>query len=460
MGPSDRPQGPSYTSGVPSGSPGPGRRRSQLQRQAARRKVRRRRILAGVLVVALVVVGAGIGFYLHLDKNLHTVKLTSGGGKEKKDNQGRTPINLLIIGSDTRSSSEDCKIGGDCSTSTETASSSAPATSSAANADVEMLVHISADRSNATVMSIPRDTYIKVPACTDPSTGATETPHMDRINSTLQYGPNCTVAAVHQLTGVPIDHFMVIDFAGVVKMSDAVGGVNVCVDNNVYDPYSHLKLTKGDHTLKGLAALEFLRTRHGFGDGSDIGRTVAQHIFLSSMLRNMESASTLTNPVKVVELADAATSAITVDTGLGSVADLTSLAYQMNQVPGDRTTFVTMPNVPYAPNPNVVVPAGNAQALFTKIADDVSLSQPKATASASASASPSASASASTSPSTPATTTPSSAAQPSATDYAMTVDGAQGCAQVSHAYTVEVNGVIMNPIEAFSASPNVPLSAP
>jgi len=413
----------------------------------------RRRIGVGVIALLLVIVGAGVGLYLHLDGNLHTAAFTSHG-HETADAAGHTPINLLVIGSDTRASSSDCRIGGDCSIATAT---STKATSSAANADVLMVVHISADRTNATVLSIPRDTMVAVPACTDSVTGARETAHTARINSTFQYGADCTASAVHRLTGIAIDHFMVIDFAGVVKMSDAVGGVSVCVDRDVYDPYSHLKLAKGTHTLQGRAALEFLRTRHGFGDGSDIGRTVAQHIFLSSMLRNMESASTLANPVKVLKLANAATSAVTVDAGLGSVKALTSLAYQLSQVPGSRTTFVTAPTSPDPSNANVVIPAANAPALFAKIASDTSLthatvgtatqtahrSKPSATPSSSAGSSASAQVAAET-----------------GDDYATTVTSSTGCAQVSTERTVTVNGLAMTPTQAYELSSAIPDSEP
>jgi len=370
-------------------------------------------------------------------------------GTQKPDVLGRVPINLLVMGSDTRGSAADCKIGGDCSLANSTAKGKG-ATSLAANADVEMLIHISADRSNASITSIPRDTVVDIPQCTDPVTGNPVPSHRSRINSTLQYGPACTLETVHQLTGVPLDHFAVIDFAGVVTMSDAIGGVQVCVSNDVYDTYSHLKLSKGTHTLQGRSALEFMRTRHGFGDGGDIGRTVAQHLFLSSMLRQLESASTLANPVRLYSLANAATKALTVDTGLGDIGKLTGLANELNKVPGKRITFSTAPTVPNPVNRNEVVLASNAEALFTKIRDDVSLSAaPKKSAAAG---------------STSAKPTPTPSATPSgsgsATDYGTTVDKAVGCASVAKVPTVQVNGAPMTPTQAYAASPKVPDSAP
>lgn len=243
-------------------------------------------------VLILATAGAGWWFYEHLNSNLHSVSLTDGtksdsAGKEKADAFGRTPINILVMGSDGRTSKSDCKLGGGCSQT---------GVQSGSNADVEMVMHISADRSNATVMSIPRDTVVSVPACKNTGTGISTSGYSGMINSALEYGPACQVATVHKLTGIPIDHFVKLDFSGVVTMSDAVGGVSVCVDHNVYDTYSHLKLAQGTHTLKGVAALEFVRSRHGFGDGGDLGRTYSQHLFLSSMIRKFKSAAPSPTP--------------------------------------------------------------------------------------------------------------------------------------------------------------------
>lgn len=328
----------------------------------------------------LVTAGAGAWLYEHLNGNIKSVAIDDGaGGKEKADAFGRTPINILVIGSDGRNNKADCKLGGGCGSASSTVGH---------NADVEMVVHVSADRSNATVMSIPRDTMTNVPACKDPDSSQSTAGYYGQINSALQYGPACQVKTIHQLTGIAIDHFVMLDFSGVVKMSDAVGGVSVCVSDNVYDTYSHLKLSKGTHTLKGEAALEFVRSRHGFGDGSDLGRTVSQHLFLSAMIRKFKSAGTLANPAKVYSLADAATKALTVDTGLGTVRKLVDLATDLNKVPSKRMTFTTMQTGADPTNANRVVPAAAAKALFAAIANDQSLSggsKKKASASPSAS---------------------------------------------------------------------------
>ncbi|MDX3241173.1 LCP family protein [Streptomyces sp. ME18-1-4] len=346
------------------------------------RPVRRgRRVLriVGLCLAVLVLgtAGAGWWFYQHLNGNINSVSLDGKGGTEKVDAFGRTPINILVMGSDGRTSEADCKLGGGCSkTGVQTSS----------NADVQMVVHVSADRSNATVVSIPRDTMTNVPSCRDGETGRSTAGYYGQINSALQYGPACQVATVHQLTGIPVDHFVKLDFSGVVKMSDAVGGVSVCVSDDVYDTYSHLKLSKGAHTLKGVAALEFVRSRHGFGDGSDLGRTVSQHIFLSAMIRKFKSAGTLTDPTAVYDLADAATKALTVDDGLGSVKKLIALAADLNKVPSKRMTFTTMQTAPDPADSNRVVVGAGAKTLFATIAADQSLTTGSGSKSAAASA--------------------------------------------------------------------------
>ncbi|MEY9940803.1 LCP family protein required for cell wall assembly [Streptacidiphilus sp. MAP5-52] len=322
--------------------------------------------IAGAVGLSLALIG-GVGAvwaYQTLNGNISSSDLFSGtgsGGAEKVDAFGRSPINILLIGSDERSSSADCSLGGDCN-------------SPGARADVEMVLHVSADRSNATVMSVPRDLETTVPQCKAAPNQPSEPAHTDMINSALNWGPGCSVAAVQQLTGIHVDHFMKVDFGGVVNMSDAIGGVQVCVDKNVYDPYSHLKLSAGTHTLKGVAALEFVRTRHGFGDGSDLGRTYAQHLFLSQMVNKLKDAGTLTNVGAMWNLANAATKALTVDNGLGSITSLLGLGDELNKVPTGNITFATMQTMADPTDNSRVVIAPGAQDMFNAIANDESLS--------------------------------------------------------------------------------------
>jgi LCP family protein required for cell wall assembly len=339
------------------------------QRKQSKRGGRRALKIIGLTMGFVLLLGCGAGAYAYfkLSGNIKSDDLSANGkngaGTEKPDAFGRTPINLLVIGSDARAKAGDKALGG-------------AADSSGARADVEMVVHISADRSNATVMSIPRDLTASWSGCHDkghPSMG----PQTDqKINAALNGGPGCSVDAVHQLTGITIDHFMMVDFEGVVKMSNAVGGVPICVDNDVYDPYSHLKLKKGNHVLKGDAALEFLRTRHGFGDSSDSrGRTVAQHIYLNSLVGTLKSRGTLTSPTKLWNLANAATSALTVDNALNTPSKLIGLVNDLNKVPQNRITYATLQTYDTKVNgvDETLMSKPSAPALFQTIANDQSL---------------------------------------------------------------------------------------
>jgi hypothetical protein len=202
------------------------------------------------------------------------------------------------------------------------------------------------------------------------------------------------VATWEKLTGIAVDHFMMIDFAGVVSMADAVGGVPVCVKSNVYDKLSGLRLAKGTHTVQGQQALQWLRTRHGFEDGSDIGRTHAQHLYMNAMVRRLKAGTKLTDPGKLMDLAEAATGALTVDTGLGSVAKLYSLAKDLKEVPTDGITMTTMPWAADPENPTAhVVPTAAATKLFTLLRNDQAVDGKSAGTSTGASAAPTLSAS-------------------------------------------------------------------
>ncbi|WP_280668725.1 MULTISPECIES: LCP family protein [unclassified Kitasatospora] len=423
-----------------------------------KRRHRALRWLVLSLGLLLVLLAAGGGWvYLHLDGNVRHSPLYLGSGSpgtETKNGAGQSPLNILVIGSDTRATAADCAIGGDCGPG--------------ANADVEMLVHLSAGRTSATVMSIPRDTVVDIPQCTDPKTGHVY-PAVSRalITSSLQNGgPGCTVAAVHALTGIPVDHFALVDFSGVVSMSDTIGGVSVCVDNNIYDPYSQLKLAKGTHSLKGLAALEFLRTRHGFGDGGDLGREAAQHVFLSSLVQKLKSANTLTNPIDLYDLADAATKALTVDDGLGGITNLVALASQLNDVLTAGITFTTMPTLVDPGNADWLVPTPAAQAVFRAIAADQALPDDTASATPQAAAmSPTADAGGAPpsgaqllmrlmAPAAPAAPMALAAQTPPA--RTLNAAAAPGCVAVGTQDTTPFG----SPIAAYALNPQIPDSAP
>lgn len=345
------------------------------KRAGAPGRPRRRRVLRwSAMVLAVVILGtaaAGYLYYEHLNSNIKKEKLNLGDTKiaEPTPNAfGQTPLNILLIGSDARDTKENQELGG----AKETFGSTPLA-------DVQMLLHLSADRSNMSVISMPRDTLLEIPKCTDPDTGEVYEASHGRVmtNESLgRGGPGCTVATWQELTGIHIDHFMMVDFAGVVSMADAIGGVPVCVTDNIYSHTSTgkgsgLKLEKGTTYIQGKQALQWLRTRYGFEDGSDIARAKAQHMYMNAMVRELRENATITNPNKLRRLAEEATQALTVDEGLGTVTRLYDLSTELRKVEPARITMTTMPYT-YV-GARVVPKEGDAEKLFRLVREDIAL---------------------------------------------------------------------------------------
>ncbi|MCL9663717.1 LCP family protein [Curtobacterium albidum] len=238
--------------------------------------------------------------------------------------------NILLLGSDTRvgqfDSDEDVE---------------------GARNDVTILVHISQDHQQLTAVSFPRDLKVPIPACTNPETG-TSYPAVDRelINESLgRGGISCAVDTVENLTGLTIPYAGLITFDGVIEMSNALGGVDVCVAKPIDDSYTGLHLAAGQHTLEGQDALAFLRSRHGVGDGSDLARISSQQVFLSALLRKVASDGTLSNPVTLYKLAGAALSNMTLSDGLAQTRTLVGLASTLRGMSTSDMLFVQYPVV-------------------------------------------------------------------------------------------------------------------
>lgn len=239
------------------------------------------------------------------------------------------PISMLLIGSDTREDQGNTSFG---QVGTNLA-------------DVIILIHISEDRKNAVAMSIPRDLMVSVPACPDPdSSDVFAAKEFVQINSTMNYGgPACTLLAVQALTGLKIPYLGVVDFKGVIAMSEAIGGVEVCVSEPINDPKSMLYLDAGTHTIEGEQALAFLRTRYGVGDGSDLSRISNQQVFLTSMVRKLRDEGALTNPFTLFRLATSALENMTLSRSLTDIGVLFGMAREVNDVDLDKITFLRLP---------------------------------------------------------------------------------------------------------------------
>ena len=241
--------------------------------------------------------------------------------------------NFLVIGSDTRAGA-DAKFGN----------------VAGARSDTVMLVHISPDRSKATVISIPRDSWVDIPACTD-ANGNVVAEHYDMFNSAFSIGgPRCTIAAVQKLTGIAVTHFLEIDFSGFQSMVDAMNGVTICSPAVVNDPGSGLHLHVGNNHLGGVQALAYVRARETLGDGSDLGRIKRQQLFLGAVMRKATSGALLSNPSRLTGFLDAFTKAITVDRST-SFGDLRTLSQSLQGLDPSRVVFYTSPiaNRDYSP---------------------------------------------------------------------------------------------------------------
>ncbi|WP_191878001.1 LCP family protein [Streptomyces filipinensis] len=355
-----------------SGRHGGGRRRGDSRAERPRRRRRALRWSATVLaVVILGTAGAGYLYYQHLNSNIRKGQRSSGDDSKAvrtpANAAGQTPLNILLIGSDSRNTPEDLKLGG------HRQSVGAPPL-----ADVQMLIHLSADRKSAAMVSIPRDTRVHIPECTDPKTGKKYPETDDIINTTLaRGGAGCTLATWEDLTGVYIDHWMMIDFAGVVNMADAIGGVEVCVKQNVWDHPtpaqpggSGLKLKAGTQKIYREQALQWLRTRHAWG--SDLMRARAQHMYLNSMIRTLKKQNVFTDSGRLMDLAEAATKSLQVSEEIGTVKKLYDLAMELKSVPTNRITSMTMPHVDDPQNGEHVVPdQANADKMWQMLRDDV-----------------------------------------------------------------------------------------
>ncbi|MFI6350473.1 LCP family protein [Streptomyces sp. NPDC050560] len=392
------PPGARRAHGSPSAPPGedetaapprvPGQRRRRVseppppsRRRGKQKKSRGKRILLwGSGGVAFVVVVAAVGGYLyyqHLNNNIDTTDVAGAGSQGfNKD----SAFNVLLIGTDKRTGKGNEGYGD---------------AGSVGHADTNILLHVAKDRSNATAMSIPRDLVTSIPDCKTKQKDGSEkiipgTPHTDaapsepRFNTSLgQDGrdPGCTMRTVEAMTGIHVDHFMMADFNAVKTLTTAVGGVDICVGKPIDDPKSHLHLPKGTSTIKGEQALAFVRTRHSFGNEGDLDRIKVQQQFLSALVRKMKSNDTLFSPGKMLDLAEAATKALTVDTGIGSINKLKDVALEIKKVNPKNITFTTLPVVdnPAEGNNRVTVVMNKTEAdpVLSMIKNDVSLTDAK-----------------------------------------------------------------------------------
>ncbi|MET9378470.1 LCP family protein [Streptomyces sp. NPDC002992] len=314
----------------------------------------------GCSVVVLAAAGAGWWFYRKLDNNITTD--TSAAAelleyeKERPSAVVSSARNILLIGSDTRAGAGNSRYGKDKGTQ---------------HSDTTILLHLSAGKSNATAVSVPRDLMVEIPDCRAPD-GTRTGEQFTQFNLAFEIGGTaCTIRTIERLTGIRMDHHMVIDFQGFKKMVDAVNGVEICLKEPIDDDGAHLKLPAGRQTLRGEQALGFVRARKSLGNGSDTERMDRQQQFLGALVNKVQSNGVLLNPTRLYPVLDAATKSITTDRGLDSLRDLYDLARSMRAVPTEKVQFLTVPRQPYSYNANrdeLVQP--EASQLFKQLRED------------------------------------------------------------------------------------------
>ncbi|WP_330299158.1 LCP family protein [Streptomyces sp. NBC_00503] len=305
-----------------------------LPRTATRRASRRKRAFIAVsvalLAFVLVVGGAGWWAYSHLNDNIDSVDLDQAIGTDNRPAKvAPNAQNILVLGSDSRAGAN-AELDHDDVTG--------------ARSDTAIVVHIPEGNKKATAVSIPRDTLVTRPECKDQDGRTVRTENRVMFNSVYSIaGPACVVKTVEQMSGIRVDHFVEVDFAGFKELVDALGGVTVTLQKPISGGKDDLNLDVGPHRLNGTDSLKFVRTRYGYGDGSDLGRIGLQQQFMMAMLAEIKKQDAFGNPARLYKLADAGTKSLTTDSELGSLKGLADFAQSMKGVDPDTMETIMMP---------------------------------------------------------------------------------------------------------------------
>jgi len=376
--PDDSRPGRQAQSGPPSGNSRTQSRRLRRRKQARarRRRSRRAKVLIGIaaslaviVAVAAVVVGSA---YHHLNGNIHQADITPLLGPQPVDHHTQAQ-NIAVIGSDTRHG-QGRGYGSVQELSTD-------------QSDTLLIVHIAADRQWASVMSIPRDSWVSIPSC-QMGNGQQSSPHSFKINEAFAIGNAdgnhtvlgvaCTIKTLERDTGIHIDHFAVINFSGLRDMVRALGGVPECNTTRINDPLSGLRLGAGHHMLNGFQALAYVRARYTLGNGSDLERIKRQQAFMSSLIQRARSK--LLDPLAIYRFLDAATKSLTIDSQMGGIHGLYSLGRSLTNLPESKVSFFTLPTFPRSEvdpsdTANVMWTQPLDSQIFAAFQDDVPVSQ-------------------------------------------------------------------------------------
>lgn len=335
-------------------------------------------LLAGVLFVV-----SSAGFVYAKLSNQFANRVVNIDAYSTDDQNNATPdsfegraVNILVVGTDSRSGA-----------SGELGAGDADDVPGLRN-DSTMVIHVSADRSRVQIVSIPRDTLVDIPSCQHRDGTTSEPTSDDMFNNAMVYGSNggddpedlapgiaCVKSTVEKLSGMSIDAFMVVDFAGFINMIDALGGVWFNIPEDINDDSAGLYIDAGCWKLSGTHSLAYMRSRKGQGDGSDISRISRQQQLISAMLRELQEKNYVTDPGALINFLQAAISAVNVSDNLGNASSDASLLINVLQKV-DRTNiqFVTMPVEEPSWDPNRRIPSEPmARNVWTALKNDQAL---------------------------------------------------------------------------------------
>jgi LCP family protein required for cell wall assembly len=318
------------------------------------------RVIAGVASAGALAVTVAAGSATvavgQLQDNVTRIDISDQVGERVVDygDLSEGPVTFLLMGSDARTGTGNKGYGN----------------FEGARSDTTMLVHVYPDRESAVVVSIPRDTIVDLPSCKN-TEGRVLPAARDRFNAAFDRGgPGCTVKTVEAMTGLPIDHFVVLDFNGFKKTIDALGGVEVCLTRPLQDSKSGVDLPAGRTRVSGEDALAFVRVRHNIGDGSDISRINRQQIFLSSLIQEVTGSGLLTDPLRVWRVLSESSKSIATDTALADSDGLLALAASLSGLRPKDISFVTLPWLPNADGATIVADQPKADAIWAALADE------------------------------------------------------------------------------------------
>lgn len=330
------------------------RQTTRTDASVRRRTFTIRRVVVGVALTAVVAIVAGVAIAVTAVNNVSTelakgaVTLENQVELPPEIGEFEGPFSVLIVGTDECEPELAPHFGERC-TGPET---------EAQNNDLTMLVHVSDSPRRVTVVSFPRDLMIPIPECVQADGSFSSAMSKQMLGSAHYYGGlSCVTKTVSELTGVDIPFAAQLSFSSVIAITDTIGGVEVCIGNDgIRDRHTGIDWPAGMRSVQGMDALQFLRTRHGVGDESDLARIGNQQQYLSRLIAKIQDDNVLTNPAAVYDLAMATAKYLVPSESLANPLRLAQLALAIKGTAREDITFVQYPVTLDPQNPNRVVP--------------------------------------------------------------------------------------------------------